>query len=292
MRRRKSPLRITLPPCGVLAAESLHGHGFSMAEDRHPFHELFFVYRGSLKFHVDSVQDPVFMTEGSVLPIRSDSAHRVEDVAEVTLLILALSGAFVSGNPFRASLWRDLLRRRPLALRPDETGRQRIERCFQTILAEQATPRVGSESVIQSEASHILVALARLPLTCHESNSHTRVESVIRALEETYYEDWSIDEAARRAHLSRRRFTMIFRELTGKGLLEHRNDLRLDQAARLIRDYGATIAGAAFSSGFQDLAHFYRLFRRRFGKPPGEWARDNADPAKLCTHIVPPDGPP
>jgi len=119
----------------------------------------------------------------------------------------------------------------------------------------------------------VLVALARLPDECSESNSYTRVASVVRDLEESFYEEWTVDDAAHRAHLSRRRFCTIFRELTGSSLVDCRNELRLNHAAALMRDHGHTIAGAAFSSGFHDLAHFYRLFKRRFGSAPGEWIK-------------------
>jgi AraC-like DNA-binding protein len=49
-------------------------------------------------------------------------------------------------------------------------------------------------------------------------------------------------------------------ELTGR---------RLDYARDLLQRGGNTITGAAFSSGFNDISHFYRLYRRRYGGPPG-----------------------
>ncbi len=277
MKRRQTPVDISIPPWGVLAAESMHGRGFSMPRDRHTFHELYFVYRGALKYFEGQATDSVYLTQGSLFPIERDRIHRIEDVSEVTLLILALSDSFLTSKPYQGDLWKELLSRRPMALRPDDYLRAKIENSFRTILAEQASDRLGAETIIQAEAMQLLVTLARLPADCSESNSYTRVASIVRALDESYYEEWSVDEAARRAHLSRRRFTMIFRELTGMGLLEYRNDRRLEQAANLIGGHGSTIAGAAFSSGFQDLAHFYRLFKRKFGKPPGEWATEGED---------------
>lgn len=272
MSKRQTPIELRIPDCGVLMAESFHGRGFSMNDDRHEFHELYYIFRGSLRYFEERLGEAVYLTEGSFMPINSGVFHRIEDLSEVTLLILAFSESFIDKNSYRAQLWEHLQQRSPKALRPDTLDRDRLERCLQVVLAEQANPQIGSESLIRAEATQALVILGRLPQSCLEANSYTRVESIIRAVKESYYEEWSVDEAARRAHLSRRRFTMIFRELTGMSLLEYRNDLRLEQAARLIRDHGNTIAGAAFSSGFQDLAHFYRLFKRKYGQPPGKWA--------------------
>ena len=65
--------------------------------------------------------------------------------------------------------------------------------------------------------------------------------------------------------------TYLARELTGRTFLEQLTELRLTHAATLLRDNRHSIIGAAFSSGYGDLSHFYRLFRARFGQPPRAW---------------------
>ncbi|MDK2971403.1 MAG: hypothetical protein PWP23_1158 [Candidatus Sumerlaeota bacterium] len=266
------PLRLQLPQSGVLAAESIHGPAFRMPEEKHPFHELYFVYRGNLKVFAGTRIDPVYLSEGSLFPIERETVHRIEDQSGAVLLILALAEDFIAVHPARRDVWRILQRKGAAGFRPGLFERERIERSFRTILAEQAAARTGAELVLRSEADAILVALARLPEECRERNSYVRVADVLRSLEATFFEDWDIDLAARRAHLSRRRFSMIFREIAGMSFVDKRNELRLEYAAGLIAEGRNTIIGAAFSSGFGDLAHFYRLFRRRFGAPPGKWA--------------------
>ena len=71
--------------------------------------------------------------------------------------------------------------------------------------------------------------------------------------------------------MSRRHFSNLFRALTGRSFLEQLTELRLTHAASLLRDNRHSIVGAAFSSGYGDLSHFYRLFRTRFGEPPRTW---------------------
>ncbi len=53
---------------------------------------------------------------------------------------------------------------------------------------------------------------------------------------------------------------------------------RLDIARRLLREEGVTVAEACLEVGFSSPASFTRLYRRRFGEPPGEARRRPAIP--------------
>ena len=57
---------------------------------------------------------------------------------------------------------------------------------------------------------------------------------------------------------------------TGRSFTEHVNELRLDRAVALLAaaDGNRRVSDIAFEVGFSDLAHFYRLFKSRFGDTP------------------------
>ncbi len=59
-------------------------------------------------------------------------------------------------------------------------------------------------------------------------------------------------------------------EETGSTFSEHVSEHRLRRAWRLLTDpkSGVTIAEVAYEAGYNDLSHFYRVFRRRFGETP------------------------
>jgi len=81
----------------------------------------------------------------------------------------------------------------------------------------------------------------------------------------------SVDEVARALNISRRYFFDLMDE-TGESFTEMLNRLRLERARRLLEDpkyLHLGIADIAFDSGFSDISHFYRQFRRRFGEAPG-----------------------
>ena len=102
-------------------------------------------------------------------------------------------------------------------------------------------------------------------------SSGERVRRFLADLRGRLHEPWNLDRAAAETTLSRRRFSELFREEAGASFLPTLQNLRLERACELLGSGEQSIAGAAFSCGFEDLSHFYRLFRRRYGVPPGEW---------------------
>lgn len=62
----------------------------------------------------------------------------------------------------------------------------------------------------------------------------------------------------------KRDFQKLFATTPGKWLLEK----RLHHARRLLTNSDKTVSEAAFESGFENLSHFSRSFKERFGLPP------------------------
>jgi AraC-like DNA-binding protein len=78
----------------------------------------------------------------------------------------------------------------------------------------------------------------------------------------------SLEEYAKLCHRSlssfKRDFQVHFQEAPGKWLLGK----RLEHAAALLRNSKLNVTEIAFESGFEDVSHFSRVFKERFGVPP------------------------
>ena len=84
-----------------------------------------------------------------------------------------------------------------------------------------------------------------------------------------------IDEIARRQGVTYRYVQILFEE-QGTTFGEFVIERRLDAVRAMLRSprfAGWSISGIAFESGFKDLSHFNRRFRRRFGVTPSEFRR-------------------
>ena len=84
---------------------------------------------------------------------------------------------------------------------------------------------------------------------------------------------------ARACHVSSGHLARTFQRVTGTGLHNFHVLLVLQKAKTLLRD-GASLASAAFDSGFYDQAHLTREFVRTYGFTPKAFKLAWSDPSK------------
>ncbi len=268
------PVPVALPAHGVAFAESLHAADFRMPARTDPFHKLIYVLRGHVLYQIQPYTSERPAGPGSLLALAHGTVHQLRDRTPATLLLLCLAPAWLADDPPRRALWRTLAHRGHWHLPSAGLTGERFENLWRRALLEQRESRPAAPVALHALAAQILVAVARQPDTPAPADPATsRVAAVARELAETFYDEWTLDHAATRAGLSRRHFSELFRSHAGETFLTTLTRLRLDHAAQLLRGGAHSVTGVAFSCGYRDLSHFYRVFRRRFGRPPGQWGK-------------------
>jgi AraC-like DNA-binding protein len=67
----------------------------------------------------------------------------------------------------------------------------------------------------------------------------------------------------------------VWKVVIGYSTHELVRELRLQRAAELLTRHAGNVAEVAFEVGFNNLSHFARVFRERFGVPPSEYDRSD-----------------
>lgn len=88
--------------------------------------------------------------------------------------------------------------------------------------------------------------------------------------------DMSVDSIAKVAHVSPQYLVRCFKRKTGMTVQEYILDVRV-QKAKMMIESGFSIAQIAENFGYSDYSVFSRMFKKRTGKSPTEWAKENAD---------------
>ncbi len=266
------PVPVNVPSDGTWFAESVHAGDFRMGWRREAFHKLLFIQRGRAVLHSATglTRRKDRGAPGTIWVIPAGREHRIEDETPSVILLLCLGGDWLRRGTGGQELWAALVTRNPSLTGHAANGEW--ERLWRRALLEQERNLLGASVRRDAFALELLVGLARRPgVVAVADSALTRVQKITCEIDETFPEHWSVDVAASRAGLSRRHFTQCFREVNGRSFLDYLTDRRLVHAERLLGSGRHTVTGAAFSAGFQDLAHFYRLFKRRHGVAPGAW---------------------
>lgn len=88
-----------------------------------------------------------------------------------------------------------------------------------------------------------------------------------------FRESFRIDDVAELAGMSRSTFHEHFKAVTAMSPLEFRNQLRMQEARRLMVSDGLDAARAGFTVGYESPSQFSRDYSRVFGRAPAQDAR-------------------
>jgi AraC-like DNA-binding protein len=115
--------------------------------------------------------------------------------------------------------------------------------------------------------------------TLTENNLMIRRRTLIRRyIESNQGRNIRLRELAAQLKVSEDRATHVVRECCGETFREMLIEARLKTAKELLRFSSLPVLEVALSSGFNEISHFNRLFRRRLGCSPGHYRRAPISP--------------
>lgn len=275
--RQHLPTTVELPPSGIFVFESHHTPDFRMQTGVWSFAKLCWVPVGAGE--LETGEGRVRLSKDDLVVVPPGLPHRfVDDPAEpFTLVMICIGPEVFEARPAWTALYRELIGRpRPLHPR-NGFHRSVLVSHFRQMIREQFGKAPGWEVQLEAHLGQLLVALSRGaqhvgPIA---DVSDAVMAELLEFLESRFVEAHTIGELAARCGLSPRRFTDRFRRATGCTLVEYLNRKRIAHACERLRETGH-VPYACYEAGFQDIAYFYRTFKRYTGTTPGKfgWAPD------------------
>ncbi len=109
---------------------------------------------------------------------------------------------------------------------------------------------------------------------CRQQPDINGISAVLNYLDQYYALPLEVDELSKKACMSRSRFYVEFKKQLGCGPGEYQQQLRLKNAAEMIRN-GHSISETCYDTGFNDLSHFSRRFTKFYGSTPRQFQADH-----------------
>jgi len=106
-----------------------------------------------------------------------------------------------------------------------------------------------------------------------KGNDELLMERIMKAINKNLGDsDFNVDILTKEVGISRAQLHRKMKEMTGISTSEFLRNIRLEQAARLLREQKINVTQVAYTVGFSNLAHFSTIFRKHFGITPSEYA--------------------
>jgi AraC family transcriptional regulator len=262
-----SGIGITIPRSGIDFLEK--------AQHVHDSYE--FIIPCSTVTHIYVERDHCPGEKGKIYPMNSGQAHGPynrmlnnrliainvdnEFMNEVALMVYGKSGVcFKQGNyPFGNDL-RVLVKKFIEEHSNALPGRNLVLKSLSTQIAVHLLRQIDSN--MSSQASYDCIT--------RKGN----IDKAIEYIRDSYDGEYTLDEAAKIAHLSPYYFIKALKACTGKPPYEYVMSLRIQKAKELLSLKNMSITETCFMCGFNNPSNFTTYFKRKVGMTPSEYKKN------------------
>lgn len=100
-----------------------------------------------------------------------------------------------------------------------------------------------------------------------------RIATIHEYLMKNYHNEVNLKELAALVNLAEGSLCRFFREHMGKTVFEYLSQIKIELACKLLMDNDLNILEISFDSGFNNLSHFNKQFKKNMGMPPSEYRK-------------------
>lgn len=157
-------------------------------------------------------------------------------------------------------------------------GRERMNTLMDAMLWEYQNRYRGYSWALRLKLIELLITLMRdtqfsIAIRGLKPWSGSRIQDAVLYLNADYMNPISVQDVLESCGLSRSHFHALFKEETGRTFVDYLSTLRCNRAAELLLTTDRTVLDIAGDCGFNNLSHFYHVFRRKYGSSPARYRR-------------------
>lgn len=176
---------------------------------------------------------------------------------------------------FKSFFPEDNARNADLSLKGTEY--QDIGDMFHKMYEEYKNMKKGYLEIIRAYLIELIVKIFRLMDNSKKSNispqNQRLIYQAVNYLRENYNAEIRLEELAMKSFISKNYFSRLFKEVTGINFTDYIQNLRVDEACRLLKSTNMKVIDIANTVGFKDIKFFYEVFKKLTGKTPGEFRK-------------------
>lgn len=240
--------------------------------------EVYYFIQGQAHYLIgDAIYE---LLPGDMLLFRGDVIHRVNPSGQVPYV-----RSYLNFMPdFLAEVVPEDLFNKLLQLFNSTSGlrirwlpeeREEIERMYSIMEEEAHKEAIGHAFVQKTLLAQLLIHVYRKSKYLVEmsppsavSTTQMTVQRILQFVNQTYRENESLDDMAKRLHLSKYYMCHCFKEVTGYTINSYVMRKRVEDAKKMLLEGEESVADISEWLGFNSAIHFSRTFKQYAGVPP------------------------
>lgn len=147
-----------------------------------------------------------------------------------------------------------------------------LRRMEQESTAERVTSLLNLLISIQRNRNYTVAGRFVKPFTIEE-----KIKKIEIYISCNYNRNINIDQLAKYIGMNRSSLCTMFKRHTGKTIIEHLQNYRIEIAKHLLTSTSESISSCCYKCGFNDVPHFNRTFKLMVGMSPGKYRQISRD---------------
>jgi YesN/AraC family two-component response regulator len=168
-------------------------------------------------------------------------------------------------------------------IHPDSLELAMVESIMEKMMREQKHAKPGAAGYTKLLLAELLLLLYRHVRPAdsqgksseHPTTLHRKVSDIVKYINEHFREPLSLKGLAEHFHISSYYLCRIYKEVTGFTVIEYVNQLRIQEAQKLLKTTRYSVTGITEKVGFESSTHFGRIFKSLCGLSPLQYRKWN-----------------
>ncbi len=157
-----------------------------------------------------------------------------------------------------------------------------LEALFKAMIAaknscSETLPNHFKEAALKSYLMLILIHIWQLIKNYRTQNTMSKkgkfVQEIIQFIDKNYMTAISLELLEEKFHMDRFHISHVFKDITDFSIIEYVQQRRIIEAQKMLKDSKSEIVDICFDCGFNNIQHFYRVFKKISGITPDKYRK-------------------
>ncbi|OOF69822.1 DNA-binding transcriptional regulator AraC [Rodentibacter caecimuris] len=148
---------------------------------------------------------------------------------------------------------------------------QEISLLFSKIVQESESSNLLNKEMSFGLLEYLLMKCVSVEKIKEDSPIDSRILRVCDLILENLSQNWSVEYFANRVFLSESRLSHLFKESLGVGLIQWREQQRINEAKKLLYFSSLPVHKIAKSLGYEDSLYFSKIFKKHTALSPSQF---------------------